>query len=739
MSTLDGLIDQHDTPQRQNEKLRKICAALIRRVEQATEDGGAAYAQFQRAVLLEDQVQSRTRDLEQSLELLNRTNARLAQANLATEAARSDLANAIESIQEGFALFSPDDVLIRCNSRFGMHMPDLDRWLKPGLRFDTYVEKVSQSPHLSLPPDETPALWAQRRRARHGDAHVVFNVELSQDRWLQVSELRTDAGQTIIMQTDITEIMRLERLERSKMLDQHARLIRATLDHINQGVCIFDTHERLLGWNQRVAELLSMRLPQFHIGADFNFLYRRLRDDLKIQSGATAQEVIDWVKSPGPRHPLRFEVRDRSARVLDVFAQEMPDMGFVISFSDVTAERLAAQKLQAVNDRLEQHVQARTRELAAALASAERANASKTRFVAAASHDLLQPLSAAKLYVSSIAEEPLAPQQIETLRKTQNALDSVEEIIGALLDIGQLESGNAPVNIGPVDLGKLMRHLIDDLSPLAARKGLELRYVATAHMVQSDHSYLRRILQNLIGNAIRYTQTGRILVGARRCGAALRLEVWDTGPGIPEDQQENIYKEFHRLDGRDSASASQGLGLGLAIVERACALLDHPHGMRSRLGKGTGFFVTVPLTPRSPAGAARGDTDIARYDLGEAGLLVLVVENDQELRRALCLLLEQWGVQVLDVRSGREAVELLREVDLKPDAILVDYQLGQGETGLGVIDDILTRFGQIPARIITASRAPEVSAHCEAANIAMMLKPIDPTELRFFLAAASLR
>jgi two-component system, sensor histidine kinase len=207
---IDTLINPADPPERQTQKLLTIAQVLMRRVEQITDDSGAAYAQFQRAALLEDQVRERTRDLERALDLLNQSNAQLAEANRATEAARQNLANAIETIQEGFALFDADDVLVMCNSRFGMHMLDLRDHLRPGLTFGD-MSTASAGRAFSNCRGESPEDWAIARRRRHQDRHVIFNVRMVWDRWVQVSEHRTADGGTVILQTDVTEIIRLER------------------------------------------------------------------------------------------------------------------------------------------------------------------------------------------------------------------------------------------------------------------------------------------------------------------------------------------------------------------------------------------------------------------------------------------------------------------------------------------------------------------------------------------------
>ncbi len=731
---METLINPADSPERQTEKLLTIAKVLMRRVEQITDDSGAAYAQFQRAAMLEDQVRERTRDLERALDLLNDSNAQLAQANRETEAARQNLANAIETVQEGFALFDADDVLVMCNSRFGLYMADVRPHLKPGLRFGDYVGLVSRSRFLELPAGERPEDWAVARQRRHQDRHVMFNVAMTRDRWVQVSEHRTGDGGTVILQTDVTEIIRLERLERGKLLDDQARVIRATLDHIGQGVCIFDAEARLVGWNQRLGQLLAIPMARFRMGTGFDAVIDRFRPDFRFGAGMDEGRLADWVAARR-RGALRFELRRDAEMILDVFAEGMPDGGFVMSFTDVTAERAAIEGLSRANETLEARVMARTLELEDALGNAERANASRSRFVAAASHDLLQPLSAAKLFLSSIGDEGLTPLARGALDKAQNALVSVEGILGALLDISKLESGKAAVTVGPVRLDRLLSQLNDEFGAIAAAKGLAFRVVGSGAVVASDAAYLRRILQNLIGNAIRYTERGRVLVGVRRAGPMLRIEVSDTGPGIPEEAQDDIFKEFHRLNAQ--ASASEGLGLGLAIVERACALLGHPLGLRSVVGRGTTFMVQVPRYEGREV-----VTEVARIETAPVtmeGRIVFLVENDAELRRAMGLLLEKWGLSVLEASSGEAALDLLDELGILPDCFLVDQDLGAGMDGLSFLAATRARHGAVPARLVTALRGAELSARAAAAGIGLMAKPIDARALQAFVAGVAVR
>ena len=729
----NSLINPLDSVEVQNKKLSKIVFALMNRVEQATDASGAAYAQFERAAVLEQDVQNRTKELEHALDLLNESNAQLAQANSETEAARSNLANAIEAIQEGFALFDANDRLVLCNSRFGMHMPDIHDHLLPGLLFDNYVRMVSESSFLSLPPNETPAQWAERRLKRHQETHVIFNVRIIWNRWVQVSEHHTPDGGTVILQTDVSDIMRLQRQERERMLDDQAKLIRATLEHLIQGVCIFDNQARIVGWNHRIAELLPISLSSIRVGTPFETILAKLEGKIKFVAEMTPNAIQDWGRQKSGRVPIRFEIEHGPQTILDVFAQEMPDGGFVISFTDITSETKAIRAIKTANETLEQRVLERTLELEDALAVAERANASKSRFVAAASHDLLQPLSAAKLYIASLDNASSDERARDIIGKAGRALNSVENILEALLDISKLDSGRASFNIGAVSLGVILDQLRDEFSPVAAQKKLDLRFVKTNAVVQSDATYLRRILQNLIGNALRYTDAGKVLVGVRQNKSSVRVEVWDTGPGIPDDKQNIIFGEFQRLNA--SASAAEGMGLGLAIVERACSLLNHPLRVESKVGVGTGFLVEIPRTVRS----VQHPNQKQEYNIQtiEPNLVALLIENDVELQGALTITMEQWGIDVLPVLSGSEAISLLHEIDIVPDVILADYQLDLGETGTDAIRQLWSIYGRIPAALITANRTQQVMQDCQKSGIELMYKPISSENLRDYIGRVS--
>lgn len=326
--------------------------------------------------------------------------------------------------------------------------------------------------------------------------------------------------------------------------------------------------------------------------------------------------------------------------------------------------------------------------------------------------------------MATAARDEAGPGQSTTLEKAHNALISVEGILGALLDISRLEAGSGSIDVTPLTLSLLLAQLTDEFMPFAAEKGLRLTILPCTLAVESDPAYLRRILQNLIGNALRYTSQGRVLVGVRRLKGAGRVEVHGS-PGIAPEDQQAVFREFHRIGG--PASAAAGMGLGLAIVERACALLS----LRSRPGLGTCFAVELPVAPDlPPAGLAPAPLQM---EDAPCGRIALLVENDEGLRRAIALLLERRGIDVLEAASGPEAIGLLEEIGIVPDLYLIDQQLGAGPTGVETARILHRTFGQRPTRIITADRTAATRTAAGAAGLEIMFKLIDPDALGAFV------
>lgn len=734
----------------ENARLRKINASLMNRVERSTEFTGGAYSLFQTAIGLESQVRARTLDLQATL-------ADLAQAKEEAERARANLQGAVESLREGFALFDSEDRLVMCNRWFRVMAPEIAHQIAPGLSFAEYGAMLARSGRLILGPGEHPDDWVRRALERHDRNHASYIQELRGDRWVQVSEQRTPGGGLALIQTDITDMVRWERLERDKRLDEQARLVRATLDQLNQGVCVFDSADRLAAWNDRYRELLDLPFDLLKVGASFLRIINYIGEHEVISSRKPAFALTQWVRTRGKSPPFSVELVRRDGQILIAECRHSPDGGFVISFTDVTPERESAHKLAQANETLEQRVAERTAELSelnAALLreveerenlarefqkakeAAELANLSKTRFLAAASHDLLQPLNAARLFIASLSEAVMPPTQEGLVRRLDSALRSVEHLLGALLDISKLDAKAVEAEPRPMPIAAILTPLENEFRALALARGIRLRVRPSHAMVLSDPGQLRRIVQNLVSNAIRYTKRGGVLVGCRKRGGSLRIEVWDTGVGVAPQHMRTIFEEFRRIEGAGAAS-ERGAGLGLAIVERAARLLGHPLEMRSELGRGSVFSVSVPLAEAqgslfSPVAPEAVDT--LDSEIREDGLIALVVENDAEIRDALTALLTGWNLDVIAVGSTAEALEAHRELGMAPDVILADYHLDGADTGLRAVAALRAAAGvEIPAILATADRSPAVLGEAARMGAQHLPKPTPPARLRSLL------
>ena len=376
-------------------------------------------------------------------------------------------------------------------------------------------------------------------------------------------------------------------------------------------------------------------------------------------------------------------------------------------------------------------LQRSNRDLAEARARADDANASKTRFLAAASHDLLQPLNAARLFLSALAETELPESARPLVDNVDLAFESIDRLLTALLDISKLDAGVVAPRLGDVALGPLLRRLATECAPLAEKKGLALRLCPTTAVVRSDRDMLARALMNLIANAIRYTRRGGVLIGVRREGGGFRVEVADTGIGIAPEHQAEIFAEFRRLDG-DAGQRDRGCGLGLAIVERIARLLDHKVAVRSEPGRGSRFALSLPAGTADPAagGAQAVEADGRR----SAGALLVVIENEAAIREGMKALLQGWGYVVLTAASPELALGLLRRANRPPAAVIADYHL-DGCTGTEAIALLRGAYGAtLPAAVITADRLPEVRGEVEAMALPLLNKPVKPAQLRALLA-----
>jgi two-component system, sensor histidine kinase len=391
------------------------------------------------------------------------------------------------------------------------------------------------------------------------------------------------------------------------------------------------------------------------------------------------------------------------------------------------------EELRSTLRRLEQSNQA----LVAAKENAERANLSKTRFLAAASHDVLQPLNAAHLSVSALADLQSSEEGRKLVRQVERSLETMDDLLRTLLDISKLDAGVVRPDVTVVPLEPLFAALRSNFQPLAANKGLKLRLRPTTLAVRSDRTLLSRILQNIVSNGLRYTVAGGVLVGARRRGGSVLIDVADTGCGIPEDQHQAIYEEFHRgpIAAHGELSGS-GLGLGLSIVKRMVDALGHQISFRSIVGRGTVFRLELPAGQpvRTEPGTAPAEPERPR-GYGLFGTKVLLVDNDTQVLDATRVLLERWQCEVRGAVSTAAALDQLGDTGWLPDIIIADQHLDQGELGTDTISQARAYLqGNVPALIITADASDEMQRIARSTGAELMHKPVKPAQLRALLA-----
>ena len=528
----------------------------------------------------------------------------------------------------------------------------------------------------------------------------------------------------------------------SEALQYNRDLLQSALDQVRHGLGVFDADLRLICWNRQFGELLDLPDDLVRIGVPINLILKHCADRGDFGAGQPERLVAERLGRLSAGRETLLERPSGSQRILEVRTAAMPQGGIVATYSDITERVAAANALAAANETLERRVAERTAQLtdvnaklAVAKAAAEEANLDKTRFLAAASHDLLQPLSAARLYAASLVERAHLPQEAQLARNINASLSSVEEILSALIDLSRMDAGHLEPDFTEVSVGQMLQQLRIEFAPLADAQGLSLRMVPTSSWVRADRRLLRRLLQNLIGNAVKYTGAGTVLIGVRRSSDTVTIEVVDTGPGIHASQHDLIFKEFQRLE--DHAHLGPGLGLGLSIVERIGRVTGAEIGLRSTPGKGSTFWVKMPAV-RPPIAVLDEAPPVAPTG-SIAGLLVQCIDNEPAVLDGMRVLLEGWGCTVETAESSAAATAhfaLRRQV---PDLVLADYQLDR-ETGLDAIAELraATKVA-VPGVIITANHSPDVQREVRARGLLLLPKPVKAAALRALLSQAHLR
>ncbi len=528
--------------------------------------------------------------------------------------------------------------------------------------------------------------------------------------------------------------------EASQELRFNRALMAVTFENMMQGISVIDADLRIVAWNRRYLDFFDYPEGFIYVGRPVADLIRHNAEQGLLGAGEVERQVRDRLRHLRSAQPHIFLRTRADGRVVETRGDPLPDGGYLTTFTDVTAYKHAEQALIEANETLEQRVEQRTHELSEALAAqeqakrlAEAANLSKTRFLAAASHDLLQPLNAARLFTSALRQQPaLDAESARLAERIDTAFKTAEELLDALLEASRLDAGKYRAEVSAVALAEVIEPLRHQFGVQAAARGLRLRFARTAHWVRTDPQLLRRILQNFLANALRYTRVGSVMLAVRRAGTGgLRIEVRDSGLGISEQQQQVIFNEFHR-GVQASPWGEKGLGLGLAICERIARLLGHRLDVRSRPQLGSVFSIEVPR-----AEAVRVPRATIREILPATGLVddlhVLCIDNDAAILDGMTTLLGQWGVGV--DRAGGIDEALAAVAQRRPDLILADYHLDGGENGLDALEQ--TRAAcelPPPGALLTADHGVELLVQARKAGYAVLHKPIRPAALRALIA-----
>lgn len=721
------MIDPEDPPQVQVAKQAKIIDALIRRASRQKDVGPSAYRAFQSAIDLQQKVAAQTIELESARSERERT--------------RRTLAEALASMEEGLALFS-DGSLNICNGLFKALLPDISDRLEPGLDLAEFFSLMGSSKYLVSTDRKLHNVQAALESGRNAGSVVSLVAEVTRDRWYQMSAQQTSPENTVLLLTEITALVRNNRREKEHLIDRQADYLQAVFQNMTAGVCTFSASGEVMMQNGRFREILGVPLTVVQPGTSLQELLDFMRVRALIADDA-------WLRMDAWRNELRnngsltTRVSHGVDRVLDVQANALPDGGFLVELKDVTLETRSTEMLEnrvmertaeltRANANLTEQYDEKARveeELRVAKERAEAAVSSKTRFLAAASHDLLQPINAAKLLISSLEETTRETRFRPIVERLEGAFASAEYLLHSLLDISRLESADPDtVSTTDVSLQALMEGVRADQSLLASQKFVALDVVPCSLIVRSDPVYLLRSIQNLVVNAIQYTSAGgRVLLGCRRRGGRVVLEVWDTGIGISADDQLRIFDEFTRAG---NVPIGSGVGLGLSVVDRACRLLDHKLRVRSKPGRGSVFSIEMDVVDASTS-MPQPQGPIEDTFSGSLEYIILVIENDVDVLYGATQRLELWGASVLPARSTQEALQHIADIGMAPDIILADYQLDDDETGVEATRAVRAASkAQVPAILITADRSEKVRRLGVQNNMSVMTKPADLTRLR---------
>ena len=639
------------------------------------------------------------------------------------------LQRAVDNLSQGMAMVNAEGTLELWNHRF--------------LDLCGLAPINAHRPFAEVMADSELALLTPASRGANGKPIEELELRLFDGRMLEVRTHALPTGGFVNTFTDITE-----RYRHAEALSESERWIRLITDHVPALIAYLNA-DLVYEFTNKVYEewycwprgaMLGQSLREVHNEEHCRRLEPYIERALSGES--VTFDVAETNHSGQERYMLRSYVPNRQA------SGEV--VGIFVLIRDITERRRTAEALHQAYQHLEQRVRERTAELTTvnqqlrreidertqmearlreAKGEAEQANLSKTKFLAAVSHDLLQPLNAARLFTSALLEKGELAGSAGLVRNVSNSLEDVESLLGTLVDISKLDAGLIKPDIAPFAVSELLENLAAEYHQIAGSEGLRLDFIPSSALVRSDIQLLARILRNLLSNAIRYTTSGRILLGCRRRRQSLSIEVWDSGIGIAEDKLGEIFQEFKRGD-VTHRKQDRGLGLGLAIVDKIARMLGHRIRVSSQLGKGSMFAIEVPLTTRAPRPRVVQDTpDLLLERL--SGSRIWVLDNDAAICAGMRTLLEAWGCQVVTALSEEDLARQVDNYHADADLLIADYHLDDGHNGVDAVALINARRSTpLPALMITANYSNELKQQMRELGHTLMHKPVRPMKLK---------
>ncbi|HKM14913.1 MAG TPA: NahK/ErcS family hybrid sensor histidine kinase/response regulator [Marinospirillum sp.] len=661
------------------------------------------------------------------------------EASQVLEFNRSLLQSTIENLSQGISVVDQHLNFVIWNQRYLEMFNFPDNFIRVGRpALDIFRYNAERGEYG--PGDPETHVQQLLDNIREGESHRYVRYRKNGS-VLEIQGNPMPGGGFVYSYQDITQQKEIE-----EALIQSENNIRIYTDNVPALIAYFDTNLNYLFTNRAYEKAM---------GIDRNYVIGKAV--YNVMSKADYEQRSPFVRAAlaGKRQTFELELPGNFRYALVTYTPHLAETGEVLGFfalyQDITERRLIEIALQETNENLEERVKERTlallelnsvlfkenqvrakaeEDMRVAKQQAEEANTSKTRFLAAASHDLLQPLNAARLFTSALANQVQEPELQKTTSHIDNSLKAAEELLSTLLDISKLDAGALLPKISDFPISEILEPLKAEFSVMAANRELDLHRIKTKAWVRSDPQMLRRILQNFLSNALRYTGEGRVLIGCRHFKEALRIEVWDTGPGIPESRISEIFQEFRRLDTPDKHN-EKGLGLGLSIADRMSKVLNHPIKVRSIYGKGTVFSVTVPkvIAQKYSSNFLPGKRSFNTLE----NLSILCIDNEPLILEGMQALLEGWKCQVAIAEDQQQALEVINQQSIteRTEIFLADYHLNNNKTGVMALKALEEDLDEkISGIIITADRTDEIANEVSDAGFLILHKPVKPAALR---------